>query len=87
MEIPIEQQTDIETMKEYLRDEFGITGIDQVEALWSATGMKANLAEHGIRGIAIVYPWGTETRYGIQGMPGLWGWAAVQQIMTGEEWE
>jgi hypothetical protein len=87
MEIPLEQQTDIETMKEYLRDEFGITGIEQVEALWSATGMKMSLGEHGIRAITITYPWGVELRYGIQGMPGLWGWASVQQIMLGEEWE
>jgi len=87
LEIPLEETTDIETMKEYLREEFGITGIEQVEALWGATGMKANLSEHGIRVISITYPWGKETRYGVQGMPGLWGWESVMQIKEGEEWE
>lgn len=86
MEIPLEQQTDIETMKEYLRDEFGITGDLQVEALWGATGHKESYTEHGIRAVMVEYPWGTELRYGIQGMAGLWGWSAVQEIMSGEGW-
>jgi len=87
LEIPLEEQTDIETMKEYLREEFGITGIEQVEALWGATGMKAELSEHGIRAITIEYPWGKQLRYGVQGMPGLWGWESITEIMESEGWE
>lgn len=86
LEIPVEETTSIERLKEHLRDEFGITGDLQVEALWSATGMSADLAEHGIRAILITYPWGRELRYGVQGMPGLWGWASIQEIMEEEEW-
>jgi len=86
MEIPVEAQTDIETFKEYLREEFGITRIEQVEALWSATEMSRNLEEHGIRAVLVEYPWGRQLRYGVQGLPGLWGWESVRKIMEEEGW-
>jgi hypothetical protein len=86
LEIPVENQVDIETLKSYLKDEFGITGDAQVEALWSATEVSADYAEHGIRAVTITYPWGRELRYGVQGMPGLWGWERVQEVRAGEEW-
>jgi hypothetical protein len=86
LDIPIEAQRDIETLRGYLRDELGITTDAQVEALWSATGVTAEYGEYGIRQVRVDYPWGVEVRYGIQGMPGLWGWAAVQQLRAGEDW-
>ena len=86
MEIPIEATTSIATLQEYLRDEFGITGDLQIEALWGATGVKDLYSEHGVRAVLVTYPWGQELRYGVQGMPGLWGWESVQEIMEGEEW-
>lgn len=85
MEIPLEQQTDIETMQRYLKDEFGITGEAQIGALWSAVEKADILGEHGIHSVTVTYPWGRELRFGIQGLSGLWGWAAVQQIMEEEE--
>jgi hypothetical protein len=85
MDIPIERQTDIETFRNYLKEELGITGDAQVEALWSGVETQTDLADLGIHGVNIEYPWGTERRYGIQGMPGLWGWAAVQQVREAEE--
>ncbi|MBU1067744.1 hypothetical protein KKE60_08150 [Patescibacteria group bacterium] len=86
LEIPVENQMDIESLKDYLKDEFGITGEAQVAALWDATGISADLALHGIRAVTITYPWGRELRYGVQGMSGLWGWGSVQEIRAGEEW-
>jgi len=86
LEIPVENTTDIETLKSYLKDEFGITGDAQVEALWGATGVTADYAEHGIRAVTVTYPWGKELRYGVQGMSGLWGWESVQEIREGEGW-
>jgi hypothetical protein len=56
----------------------------QIEALWDAKGVDLTLADIYIHGLNIKYPWGTERRYGIQGMPGLWGWNSVMQIMEAE---
>jgi len=85
MDIPIEATKDIETFKNWLREEAGITEELQVSALWDATEKEYNLEEHGIRAITITYPWGRELRYGVQGLPGLWGWESVQEIMREEE--
>lgn len=85
MEIPLDQQTDIESMKTYLKDEFNITGEAQVQALWSAVDIQDRLAELGIHAVTVQYPWGAQLRYGVQGMSGLWGWDSVQQIMEAEE--
>jgi len=85
LDIPIEAQADKETLRTYLRDELGITYDAQVDALWEATGIHADLEAMGIRGVTIEYPWGTERRYGIQGLPGLWGWETVREIMEAEE--
>lgn len=85
LDIPIEAQADKETLRTYLRDELGITYDSQVDALWDATGIHTELEDMGIRGVTIEYPWGTERRYGIQGLPGLWGWDTVRQIMEAEE--
>lgn len=84
MEIPLEQQTDIETMRQYLKDEFGIEKETQVQALWSAVEEADELAKHGIHAVTITYPWGRELRFGIQGLPGLWGWKSVQEIIEEE---
>lgn len=58
----------------------------QIQKLWEIKGVEKDYAEHGIRGINVLYPWGEERRYGIQGMKGLFGWESVQKIMEGEEW-
>lgn len=86
LEIPISEQTDIDRFRQYLRDEFDITRDVQVEALWSTMGVEVTLEQHGIRAITITYPWGRELRYGVQGMPGLWGWESIQTMREGEEW-
>lgn len=86
LDIPIDQQADIDTFRKYLADELGIISDAQVEALWSTVGTTADYGEHGIRQVRIDYPWGVEVRYGVQGLPGLWGWERVQEIRTEEEW-
>jgi len=86
MEVPIVAQTSIEAFQDYLRNEFGITGDAQISALWSTIGTKDTYMEHGIHAVIIDYPWGREVRYGIQGMPGLWGWESLQEIIENEEW-
>jgi hypothetical protein len=87
MEIPIENTTNIEIFKDYLRDEFGITDDPRITALWDAVDKTADLAEHGIYPVTVNYVTRgfKELRYGVQGLPGLWGWAAVQEIMSEEE--
>lgn len=86
LDIPIEAERDIETFRKHLADELGITGDAQVEALWRVVPTTAEYAEHGIRQVRIDYPWGVEVRYGVQGLPGLWGWERVQEIRAAEEW-
>jgi len=88
MEIPIEETATIKEFQDYLREEFGITEPARIDALWGATDRHFSLAEAGIRAVRIEYPWGVQIRYGVQGMPGLWGWEAVRTIMTEEGyWE
>jgi hypothetical protein len=85
LEIPIDKAADIETLRNYLKGEFGITTDAQVQALWDTLDIKDTLAEHGIHAVMVTYPWGKDLRYGVQGMPGLWGFEAVQTIMEEEE--
>jgi len=85
MEIPLENQVDIDRFRDYLRDEFDITKDTQVQALWSAVDTTKDLSEHGIHPLIVHYPWGDELRFGVQGLPGLWGWEAVLQILEEEE--
>jgi len=87
MDVPLEDRATIEAFKHYLEEEFGWYSDAQKEALISALGIETSYEEHGIKAVTIKYPWGVELRYAVQGMPGLWGWEAVQDIMEGEEWE
>ena len=86
MEIPIEATTDIQTLKDYLRDELELTlNPEQEAAIWSTLDKSELYAEHGIHAVTVTYPWGKELRYGVQGLSGLWGWASIQTIMAAEE--
>jgi len=85
LDIPIEAQTDKETLRGWLQDQITPLYDSQVDAIWDALPEHIDLAEHGIRSIRVEYPWGVEVRYGIQGMPGLWGWDAVKQVMEEEK--
>jgi hypothetical protein len=87
LDIPVQNTVDIETFKKYLAEELGITNLDFQEALWGEVDTKDKYTEMGIHGVTITYPWGKEVRYGVQGMPGLWGWDTVQIIMEAEEEE
>ena len=86
LEIPIENTTDISALQTYLKEEFGITGDAQVAAIWDTLGVSTDYSGHGIHAVTVTYPWGKELRYGVQGMPGLWGWEAIQEIREGEGW-
>lgn len=84
LEIPIEETAEYEKFQDYLRRELELSDT-QIEALWGATETRYDvLAGHGIRPVTIVYPWGREVRYGIQGLPGLWGFERMREIL-GEE--
>ena len=85
-EVPLDQQRNLGDFQKYLADELGITEDTQVSALWSVIDVSPTLAEHGIHAVTVTYPWGKELRYGIQGMPGLWGYASVQKIREEEDW-
>ena len=86
MDIPVEAMATVEKLKDYLEREFPGYTDSQRDALVEAAGIEVSYSEHGIRGLTITYPWGVEHRYGIQGLPGLWGWEAVQTIREEEEW-
>lgn len=58
----------------------------QIDKLWELKGVEGIYSEHGITGINVQYPWGTERRYGIQGLQGLFGWTKVQEIGISEGW-
>jgi hypothetical protein len=87
LDIPIEEQIDKDRFTKYLAEELGITNLDFQESLWSEVDTSFLMSEHGIKGVTITYPWGVEVRYGIQGLPGLWGLERVREIMEEEEWE
>lgn len=81
MDIPVEETTTIERFQDYLREEFEITEPKRIEALWSATDTRFQLAAEGIRAIEVTYPWGKEMRFGWKGRPGLWGWESIKEHM------
>jgi len=85
LDIPPENTLEKEAFKQYLVDELGITNVDFIESLWEAQKTEITLADMGIKGIPIKYPWGVEVRYGIQGLPGLWGYDTVRRIIEEEE--
>ena len=86
VEIPVEDTATLGLYLTYLEEELGLKGGSVDIAAEIYTRDITQLAERGIRGIIIEYPWGTQVRYGIQGMPGLWGWESVQRIREAEEW-
>ena len=59
---------------------------NQIDKLWEMKGVETDYSEHGIHGVNIKYPWGSERRYGIQGLQGLFGWERVQEIGREEGW-
>ena len=85
LDIDIENFADIATFKKYLSDELGITNPDFQEALWAETPRYLDYEKYDIHGVTITYPWGREVRYGVQGLPGLWGWESIIEIMASEE--
>jgi len=76
-----------EQFREWLRAQIGEYTEAQEEAVWQALGVETTMEEMGIRAVVVTYPWGRELRYVIQGLPGLWGYAAVREIMEAEEGE
>ena len=86
VEIPVEDTATRERYLTYLEEELGLRGGSLDIARYTYERDVVSLPEHGIRAIPIKYPWGKTVRYGIQGMPGLWGWASVQRIREAEEW-
>ena len=86
LDIPVEEMKTVEGLKKYLEREFPGYKDTQINALVETAGIEVSYSDHGITGLTITYPWGVEHRYGIQGLPGLWGWESVQTIREGEEW-
>lgn len=85
--------TDWSEFQSVLRGELTWTGgqrLDyndtQIAALWEFKGGQPPYAEFGVKQVIVHYPWGTELRYGIQGMPGLWGWETAREVMVESGW-
>jgi len=75
-----------EELKQMLADELGREPAGLTDALWDLLPTEALYAAHGIRSIGFKHAWGTESRWGIQGMPGLWSYDVVEAIREEEEW-
>lgn len=72
--------------QETLRSELYGYNDAQIDALWEHKQTFADYAEHGIREVTVRYPWGSEARYGVQGLTGLFGYDTIQQIREEEGW-
>jgi hypothetical protein len=87
-EIPIEAQVDREAYLSYLEEELGLSGGSLQVALdvYDRT-YGLNLDEFGIHPVERTYTVAgmrvSETRYGISGMPGLFGKARMYEIAAG----
>jgi len=87
LDIPIEQAETIEDLRNMLKEILGWEPTEkQLEALWSARTTHIDLAAAGIHIVGTREAWGVNYRYGVQGLPGLWGWGKVREIMIGEGW-
>jgi len=87
LEVPIEDTVSIEALQEYLKDMLGFYPTSgQLDALWGGTTFEQDiLAPIGIRAVYVIYPWGSEIRFGVKGRPGLWGWESVLGFVEEEE--
>ena len=85
-EVPVEDTATRERYLTYLEEELGLRGGSLDVARYTYERDRAKLSEYRIRGLLVRYPWGTQVRYGVQGLPGLWSWESVQRIREAEEW-
>lgn len=74
-----------EEFKTWLKEQIGEYTEEQYNALWGMKGTETTMEDMGITPVVVTYPWGREVRYGIQGLPGLWGWESVQEVLAEEE--
>jgi len=75
-----------EELQKMLADELDRDPKGLTDAVWDLLPTEALYAEHGIRSIGFKHAWGSEARWGIQGMSGLWSYDAVEAIREAEEW-
>ena len=80
LEIPIEDAGTKEELKTMLEKELGFATDSQVEALWETSHKEQSWEAIGIVPVLVNYPWGRELRYGIQGLPGLWGYESAREV-------
>jgi len=92
LDIPIEAEESVEALTEYLATIFDQRTPAQIDAfphiverIWEGLDRTQDMAEQGIRRIQIEYPWGKELRYAIQGLPGLWGYQKMREILAAGE--
>jgi len=93
-DLPIEAWEDKERLREELRSQLGYEPTDrQVESLWETMDVLKRerwdepwLRMHGVRTVGIKKAWGTQPRYAIQGLPGLWGKDFVELLREFEGW-
>jgi len=94
MDVPVEAWEDKERLREHLREQLGYEPYDtQVESLWEYMETQKQekwdepyLREHGVRRVVVHYPWGTQVRYAVQGLRGLFGRETVERIREEEGW-
>jgi len=93
-DLPVEAWEDKERLREELRSQLGYEPTDrQVESLWETMEILKTerwdepwLREHGVRTVTVHYPWGTQTRYAVQGLRGLFGRETIEKIREEEGW-
>jgi len=94
MDVPVEAWEDKERLRAHLREQLGYEPYDtQIEALWEYMETQKTekwdepyLREHGVRRIVVYYPWGSQVRYVVQGLRGLFGREFVEKLREEEGW-
>lgn len=86
LEIDVEDTTTIDALKDKLERDLFMPSDEQLDALWSTVGLKfEEMAPKGIHPVLVEFEWGSQVRFGVEGRPGLWGWASVKAFMEEEE--
>lgn len=80
LEIPIEETATVARLTDYLFDTLGYSDL-QIDAIVDAVDFRdIELADVGIHPFTIEFPWGKQIRYGIEGLPGAWGFTRMREI-------
>ncbi len=80
LEISVEDTSTLTKLTDYLVTELGYSD-SQVDAIVGAVDFRdVDLADVGIHPFTIEFEWGKQIRYGIEGLPGAWGYSKMREV-------